>query len=720
MSSAIRQFFARVKKTGVRRKVEVKTVAMGRERVFQAWDCGEDTFVFERRILEHIGERPSVLIVPKASLTNRRKGWVMTVTTGNHSVAAMPLLDGRFWKLSHLPMMKRGEALMRDVLCCNIVDGRIEASQRDLTSKKLCAADDWLLGKVGFTMADIVMADRNEVTLEHYRSIGQEWRIKPLAWTEGAMRVALGAARKRIASKLNYYHSTRGVHFLVLSEFKKFAAMAESSPDDFTTALRELVSVYDGNRYSFTRMPKFRGHHEIEFFGLRRGVSLERLVPELEKLMEAIVLGRADNAEVARRASSAVAIYESLLTSPEIADESSKAFVETLYMHVTGEIYAVMGEGSTPSFDDRRTALPGATFENGRPVWHPCVDSRSEVLLSNLRGLMSKDEVVEYANVYEVHVEGESVELGKGATREIVYKTNRSPLELSLIEKRLSSSRKGYGAYMMSRIGALKALGVKLSDSYKLLRRRAHKGRAPFDYYIRARCEGEPINSIPANYFCNVDDSSVEDKDVVLGLAYLMGDAAAQNMVMKKYDAKTDSPLFGVGKEIYEFEYDMIRRKIVPKSVSTCSIRGSFGWPSVSHENANIDAIGSFYMGYYAHALKDFQRRHKVPMDVLAAKFFEGFAFRTHVMSWQLSVMRDKFEDFAPGLPASFGFDRKWQFVLWSLERQERRLDALKCKFFSKVELVSDGSRAEATENLTPTDEDNEIEIIDEDIRYNP
>ena len=128
MSSAIRQFFARVKKTGVRRKVEVKTVAMGRERVFQAWDCGEDTFVFERHILEHIGERPSVLIVPKASLTNRRKGWVMTVTTGNHSVAAMPLLDGRFWKLSHLSVMKRGEALMRDVLCCNIVDGRIGVS----------------------------------------------------------------------------------------------------------------------------------------------------------------------------------------------------------------------------------------------------------------------------------------------------------------------------------------------------------------------------------------------------------------------------------------------------------------------------------------------------------------------------------------------------------------------------------------------------------------
>ena len=78
------------------------------------------------------------------------------------------------------------------------------------------------------------------------------------------------------------------------------------------------------------------------------------------------------------------------------------------------------------------------------------------------------------------------------------------------------------------------------------------------------------MDSIPANYFCNADDASVEEKDVVLGLAALMGDAAAQNMAMKKYDPETQSPLYGVGKEIYEFEYDIIRERVVPKSVATC------------------------------------------------------------------------------------------------------------------------------------------------------
>jgi hypothetical protein len=717
MSSAIRQFCARVRKSGVRRKVEVKTVAMGRERTFCAWDVGDDTFIFESGILDHLSERPSVLIVPKSSLTRRRKGWVMTVTTGNHSVAAFPLLDGRFWRLSHVTMMKRGDVLMHDILCCNVVDDRIETSQRDLTSKKLCAADAWLLGPAGFALNDIVMGDRNEVTLEHYRALGQEWRIKPLVWTQNAMRVALAAAKKRIASKLVYYHSTRGVHFLTCPEFKRFVSLAETAPSDFEAGLRELVSVYEGNRYSFTRMPKFRGHHEIEFFGLKRGVSLEKLIPELEKLMESIVLGRADEAQVRRRACEIAALYESLLTGRDLADETSKTFTESLYMCITGEVYSVAGEGSTPSFDDRRTALPGASFVSGRPVWHPGADDRSEVLLSNLRGLMSKDEIVEYANVYEIHVEGEDVPLGNGVTREIVYKTNRSPLELSLIEKRLSSSKKGYGAYMMARIGALKALGVKLSDSYKLLRRRAHRGRGPFDYYIRARCEGEPLDSIPANYFCNVDDSTVEEKEVVLGLATLMGDAAAQNMAMKKYDPKTESPLYGVGKEIYEFEYDIVRHMVVPKSVSTCSVRGSFGWPSLAHDDENLNSLSNFYLGYYAHAMKAYQRQHNVTMAEVAERFFDGFSFRTHAMAWQLSVMRDKFEDFAPGLPASFGFDRKWRFLLWSLERQERRLAAFRRVFFQKVDLIETGN-AEASVPSSD-DEESEIEIIDEDIRYN-
>jgi hypothetical protein len=507
--NSIRHLLARIKTVGVKRTVAVKTTAMGKEREFFAYDIGADTFILEKGIASHLNERPSVLIVEKRELKRRAHGWVMTITTGNHSVAAFPLLDGRFWRLSRLASAKRSEVLMRRIICANVVGNTIEISQREISTRGIVAGDEWLLNVAGLKLCDVVMNERNDVTLDYYRRLGQDWRVKPLAWTEAKMKVALAASQKRISSKLRYFHSAKGVHFLSFPEFRKFSELAELEPDEFIKGLRELVSVYEGNLQSFTRMPKHRGHHEIEFFGLRRGVALERLIPEIEKLMEAVVLGRMGQLGVIQRAQEIVATYESLLTRPEFADENSKEFTEALYMHITGEIYAVMGEGSTPAFDDRRTALPGATFENGRAILHVGADDRTEILLSNICDMMSKDEVVEYANVYELRTDDDDVcALGKGKTREIVYKTSRGPLEHSLVEKRLARAANGYGSYMLARVEAFKALGMALSE-YRLLRRWGKHGKRPMDYYIRRRCEGEPMDAIPANYFCSADDSSV-------------------------------------------------------------------------------------------------------------------------------------------------------------------------------------------------------------------
>lgn len=688
--SAIREFLRRVKTSGSRRSLSVKTVAMGRERVFDAFDIGEDTFVIERAVASKLSEHPSVLLVEKSDLGRKSRGRVMTLTTGNHSVAAFPLLDGRFWKLSKLHPSRRGETLMRSVICANVVGDTIEISQRDVPTRKVVLADGWLLGTVGFAMDGVVMGERNDSTLDHYRRLGQEWRVKPLAWTEAEMKSALAASRKRISTDLNYYHSAKGVHFLSFSEFRRFAGLAQSEPEEFVKALRELVSVYEGNGCSFVRMPKCRGHHEVEFFGLRRGVALEKLIPALERLLEEIDRGRIGQLGVIQEAQELLSLYESLLSSSAFVDETSNVFIETLYMYITGEIYSVMGEGSTPAFDDRRTALPGATFTDGRAQFHPGTDERTEILLSNIRALMSKDEIIEYANVYELRTDDDNLKLGRGKTREIVYKTNRGPLEHSLVEKRLSRASKGYSSYMLSRVEAFKALGVHLSE-YRILRRRTGGGRVVLDYYIRRRCEGEPLDAVPANYYCSADDSSVEEKEVVLAMAALMGDAAAQNMAMKKYDPETDSPLYGIGKEIYEFEYDIAAQRVVPKSVSTCSVRGSFGWPDLSYEDSNLQAIGVFYFEHFARSLREFARGHAVTEREAAERFMDGFEARTRAMEWQLSVMRDKFEAFSPKLPAKYDFDRKWRFVMWSLERQERRLPILRKMFFRRLEMLGDG-----------------------------
>lgn len=676
----------RVRRNGVKRPGSVKTVAMGRNRRFTAWDVGDDTYIFEDGVSGHLGERPSVLVVGKGVLKRGAKGRIMTMTTGNHSVAAFPLLDGRFWGFSHLSPARRGKVLVEETLCANVVDGKLEISQREVAPEKVFEADGWLTGAAGLSMADVVMGERNDATIEHYRRLGQEWRVKPLARTEAGMKAALAASVKRISSRISYYHSAKGVHFLSFPEFRRFAALARTEPDEFVRALRELTGVYEGNKTSFTRMPKYRGHHEIEFFGLVRGVGVGRLVPELEKIMEAVALGRIGRLGLIQKADEAAALYSSLLSRPEMADEESHAFVETLYMNITGEVYAIAGEGSTPAFDDRRTALPGATFVDGRPAFHPGADERSEVLLSNIRGFTSKDERIEYANVYELGVEGmQETAAGRGKTREIVYKTDRSPLEQSLVEKLLSRAGKGYASYMLARVQAFKALGIALSE-YRILRRRAQTGRRPVDVYIRRRCEGEPLDSIPANYFRDAGDSSVEDPSVVLALASLMGDAAAQNMAMKKYDPAGGTPLFGVGKEIYEFEYDIAAGRVVPVRVSTCSVRASLGWPVLEYDDANLDRCFGFYIASFAGAFASYAAAHPaVAAADAAGAFMDGFERRTRAMEWRLSVMRDSFESFRPRLPPAFGFDRKWRFAMWALERQERRLESIRRLFFEKT-----------------------------------
>ncbi len=690
MKRSVKQLLREIQRKAMRRPARVVTRAMGRQRYFRAYDLGHDTFIFERGVWMNLDAHASVLLVEKSDLRpNGGSGHVMTVTTGNHSVAALPLLQGLFWDLCRLPPQRRGEVMMQNVLCGNVVDGKLELSQRDVPCRRLAALDDWLTETLKFPYANVVMVERNDQTLEHFRRRGQEWRVKPLAWTEREMSVALAASRKRISTGIRYYHGSRGVHFLSYSEFHRLVESARTDYAAFLDGFHELVSVFEGHTASFLRENKFHGHHEVELFGLRRGHAMERLVPELEKLMERIVLRRVDPGQVAGRIEEIDALYKSLLARPEFADEQSKVFIETLYMHITGEIYSVMGEGSTPAFDDRRTALPGVQYKDGRPIYDELCDARSEVLLSNLRAFVSRDEHVEYANVYELRTNDAEADcpIGQGATREVVFKTDRSPLVASFVEKRLARTRSGYGSYVITRAKAFKSLGVDLPD-YRLLQRRAGKKRRKVrgDFYIRTRCEGEPLVDIPAHYFQLAGEfggaDAGEDPHVVEAFASLMGDAAAQNLAMKKYDPATKSPLYGIGKEIYRFSYDIKAGRQMPQAVSYCSVRGSLGWPDRARTDRNLEAIAAFYLSVYAKALADFAAQHPVcPLAELGERFFAGFEFRLRAMEWAFTVRRDSFEDFEPQLDASYGFLNKWHFALWALERHVRRIDALRARF---------------------------------------
>ena len=285
MKTIMHQFIERVRREARKRPVHVTLKTMGHERVFYGYDWGGDTFIFEKDVWKNLENHSPVLIARKQDLVKGSSGYIMTLTTGNHTVAAIPLLSGQFWNLGRVPATQRSKTLQTRIVCGNVVNGIIEISQRDVPTEFVTTSDDWLQS-VGFALNAVVMAERNDLTLDYYRRLGQEWRIKPLAWTRREMDLALSASRTRINTRLRYYHSAKGVHFLSYAEFHKLASTASEDYPQFIESLRELVSIFEGDVRSCMRTPKFHGHHEVELFGLKRGEAFERLVPDLEKLME--------------------------------------------------------------------------------------------------------------------------------------------------------------------------------------------------------------------------------------------------------------------------------------------------------------------------------------------------------------------------------------------------------------------------------------------------
>lgn len=690
MTNFVWSFIARVRREARRKPQAVSVRAMGSDRTFLAYDWGCDTFVFEKGVWGLLAreERDPVLIVRKSVLVPRASGYIMTLTKGNHSVAAMPLLNGVLWNLGRVPQNNRGLILQKEIVCGNIVDDVFELSQRDVATERLVDADAWLQ-TLGIPNDNIVMAERTESALEHYRQLGQEWRIRPLAWTRREMDLALRSSRARIASRLYYYHSARGIHFLSSQDFHCLVGWVTEDYDAFLEGLRELVAVPEGQRSSNTRQEHFHGHHEIELFGMRPGLAGRAILPQLENLLEGITMRRLTLPEVVAAIKRIDDLFRRSIDDPQLADDRSDAFVKAMYRHLTGEVYLGTPDEVISAFGDRRTALPGATYRGGRPDIHARADSRSRAILEYIQSKLSHGEDIGYANIYEVRA-GTTPALGLGVTREIVYKTNRMPLPGRLIEKRLAHAMSGYGSYMLARVVAYKELGVAFGTYHLLARHNANRKRTE-NYFIRNHFQGDPFGAIPRSRFLMLADEGgsegIENPEAILAVAALMGSAAAQTLVMKRYIPEFESCRFGEGKEIIEFGYDVHLMREMPTSVNFCSARGTMGWPDYDWSNTNLMAMFDFYQKRFSEVVYAFWQNHRafVTLAAVRERFFDGFASKTRAMHWIYVNRREQFDAFDPDLRRVYNFKVKWAFTLWALERQARRLDLLRDMLAQRV-----------------------------------
>ncbi len=685
--NAVKHFIQRVRKEARLKPSCVTAYGFGKKRVFSGYDWGSDTFIFENNIWKNLENHSPVLIVKKSDMQKGTHGYVFTLSSGNHGVALVPLVSGKFWNLGSLNRKQRQKTISNCMLCANVVNGSLELTQRDVKTTKVVDADMWLQS-FGFGMDEIIFSDRNIDILDVYRRIGQEWRVKPLAWNINEMRAAVQHSRTTISSKLQYYHSSAGVHFLSLSGLRKLVDILDDDYGEFINALKELVFVYAGQGQSNMRSTKRNNHHEIELFGVHFSIAENLIIPEIESLMNTVIKKKLKTIEIHHALFSIFNLVEQSLESPELADSESDTFIETIYIHLTGEIYHLDTGGTTTAFDARRIALPGATYRGSRADYHPSADTRSKVLIQNIEQLLSHEEQMEYVNVYELR-NSEAAPVGKAVTREIVFKTNRRPLTVGLIEKRLALSKIGYGGYLLARVQAFKMLGINIGQ-YRLITHPDNRGARLINFFLRDKCPGESLEYVkPSMANPNIRDkkNAANIRESVMALCSLIGNAAAQNLVMKKYIPAQNSCRFGEGKEIYEVGFDVQSGQEIPLQVTFCSVRGALGWKNTLCSDDNLNSMFEFYLENFARTLVEFSDEYSsiTSLSECTEQFLIGFECKTKEMFWIYVTNRDGFDNFDPNLSSSYSFRKKWKFVLWALEKQHQLMEQLHEKFRANV-----------------------------------
>jgi hypothetical protein len=243
---------------------------------------------------------------------------------------------------------------------------------------------------------------------------------------------------------------------------------------------------------------------------------------------------------------------------------------------------------------------------------------------------------------------------------------------------------------LLARANVFRALGTDY-PFFQLINVTTHdQRREETPYFIRSRCPGDPLSAIPITLF-KVDPNnpeSCEDPNVILALAELYGNAAAQNLAVKKYlSGKNPTCRFGQGKEIFEFVYDARYHRPMPARVRICSIRGTMGWPNLTRNSTNLKDVHKFYLRAYAVAIGNFWRQHAetCTLNECASAFFNGFERKLEAMQWMYYTDRKNFDTFDPGLRQIYNFRARLDFALWGLERAGKDLPALREHFMDHV-----------------------------------
>lgn len=658
---------------------------------FDVYRVGEDCFLFQRLRPRSRGGAGNgyglAVVIQLRDLGVGRKGFLMILSSGSFSTILTPLFSGVLGRrFLYLPKGRRSAVLAHRVVLGRLVQGHLELLQRDVAFECLRAADAWL-HSIGLGLDEVVFGERTPEAVAYAEQLGQAWRVCPQVFTPEEIQHRVFQARQPMETAVYYFTSLRGIHWLTYEAFMRVAALARRLPAAARVCLREWLALAPGETASAMRSQKCGGYAVISFFGVSREVAEHLLIPPLERLLEGITLGLTAPEDMADVLEGVGLLFQRALREPAFAEDRAPATVSALYAKLMDDREAIE---VAVDFDARRIALPGVTvLPDGRLEAHPGIDGQTRQVVEHLVRRLSLGEHLQFINVYEVR-STKNLALRSGQSREIVLKTDRSPVPRSYVQKRLGSVNAGYSDYLLTRANVFRALGADYPD-FQLITVEAHgQKRKETPYFLRTRCPGDPLMAIAPSLFRADPENpaGAELPEVVLALASLYGTAAAQNLVVKKYvPMPTPTCRFGIGKEIFAFVYDPFMHRPMPEGVQVCSIRGTMGWPILEQQEDNLREAHKFYLRTYAAVAGTYWHAHAeaCTLNECAAAFFDGFERKIEAMHWAYRQNRTNFDLFDPHLRAVYNFRGKLDFALWALERAAADLPALREHFMDYV-----------------------------------
>ena len=462
---------------------------------------------------------------------------------------------------------EEGQEMYEDVVSLLVRDATVLIRSYPDDMERVFAADELLqrlLPKECIQFTGVHIAE----VREQLRRRGEYWRIAPPPRSAKEICQHISASRVQVKTGTTYYQNAQsGERFLTYEEFIRIRPLLRQAPGEALARLREIDRL--------SRLVNDQGAPELSFFVPAK----KRLATNLlEDLM--LVLENAGSRQAIERAEDifdhfAMSLAEAAGDELTVDGEKHTTWQTTMFCRLYDldeELVEERTLGLSPEFHLNVRWLPGAHLAESEVTFEakaePRVRSLIAYFLQTWPGIVSinigrvesslteRDRTGEEREVYLVVLGlpqgGKEIRLLRLMKWDVVHRLKQGlPLSQAI------NDTIRYRDYVLDRLKAAAALEVPILSYSPIQFAEELKGfgQIPVFFFDRCYVTGMVTEKIPLPYYAK--------KGFVVGLARLLGVAAAASMVLGRASYRRGDLFFDDGDEVIQLNADKLPERLV-------------------------------------------------------------------------------------------------------------------------------------------------------------